>query len=172
MVTVLYRGVEIPVATPRRVRLSRRGKFHIFLALLFGGFCIFLAPLLDYLNLVPLLDYLTEVFWVALVLVPLGVYLAVYWALRHRRLLSTGELTLGHVTHQENRSRPNDWVKDHYITYCFHDYSGREVTKTSQDYTRSFYEGMTVPVIYDRSNPRNNGALCSIYTFKDFKFLP
>jgi hypothetical protein len=77
--------------------------------------------------------------------------------LRERQLLSNGDLTSGYVIAQNNgRYVPS-------IQYCFTLSGGRLITARCTDVSRSLYEGMTVPVFYDTSNPEHSMPLdCSL----------
>ncbi len=75
-----------------------------------------------------------------------------------------GRTSLGHYVLTDLRYRNRNF------TYQFRDHTGRVVTTTSKDCTKSLSKGMTVPVVYERSKPENNLALCSV-NFGDFEVL-
>lgn len=170
--TVRYQGVEIPVATPRRVRLSRGRKlslaFLILVVAVFPSLPVLISPRSPATSLLPVIT------WVLFACAAPLVYLKLRDFQRERRLLISGDLALARVTLLQTKSEggsPVGTAQVRYITYQFRDHTGRVVTTTSKDRTKSLSRGMTVPVVYERSKPKNNLALCSV-NFGDFEVLP
>lgn len=82
--------------------------------------------------------------------------LIVFWiSAGHRRLVAQGEISIGRVTDVRLRRRGPE------IAYEFLDGSGRLITGSSPDDTRSFLKGMDVPIFYDPKSPETGlVALC------------
>ena len=78
---------------------------------------------------------------------------------KHWRLLTTGEMALGRVSSQQVRQSGDH--TEHRITYRFKNKTGRIFSGEDTDQTENFYEGMVIPVVYERGNPNNHLALCS-----------
>lgn len=94
------------------------------------------------------------------ILLPLIFLLLAFWILiEHRQLVTHGELAIGKITNVRLRRRGPA------ITYEFLDRSGRSITASSPDTTRSVSPGMAVPIFYDPESPQNDQiALCgSVY---------
>ena len=81
----------------------------------------------------------------------------------HKRLVTQGELSIGNVTKVRLGRRGPE------VTYEFVDCSGRLITASSPDYTRSFSPGMAVPIFYNTESPETDQvALCgSVYEVDD-----
>jgi hypothetical protein len=76
---------------------------------------------------------------------------------RERQLLANRELASGYVTAQNNEQYTQS------IQYCFRLAGGRLMTGRGNDASRSLYEGMTVPVLYDADDPTRSIPLdCSL----------
>jgi hypothetical protein len=74
---------------------------------------------------------------------------------RDRKLVSEGEVTIGKVVAVNTKRRYRT------VTYEFLDRSGRLITASCPDNTRSFMKGMAIPVFYNSENPENDQiALC------------
>jgi len=90
----------------------------------------------------------------------LFVLLIAFWiSNRDKRLVTHGEISIGKVTDVRWRWRRLD------ITYEFLDISGRLITASSPDNTRSFLPGMVIPIFYNSESPGTDQvALCaSVY---------
>ena len=168
--TVFYQGKEIPVAWPRRIRLSRETKKRY--ALLYA-LMVLLEVVFAYL-IYQAWQRLTpgeEPPWAILLLLALSGFVALGgWQLprklrRHRHLLTNGEMALGRVI--EQRVRQSGGRSEHRISYRFKNRAGRIFSGEDTDRTQNFYEGNVIPVVYERSNPKNHVALCST----DFEVL-
>jgi hypothetical protein len=62
------------------------------------------------------------------------------------------------------RSRWGQWNDDNKgssIEYEFSDYQGQTHRGLGSDRTEKLYEDMTVPVFYDRDNPKRQIAYCA-----------
>src|SRR3979490_2713694 len=82
--------------------------------------------------------------------------LIAFWILiGHKRLVTQGELSIGKVTNVRLRRRGPE------VTYEFVDHSGRLITASSPDDTRSFSPGMAIPIFYNTESPETDQvALC------------
>jgi hypothetical protein len=82
---------------------------------------------------------------------------------RDKRLVTLGELSIGEVTGVRLRRRGPA------ITYEFLDRSGRLITASSPDNTRSFLPRMVIPIFYNPESPETDQvALCaSVYEVVD-----
>jgi hypothetical protein len=82
---------------------------------------------------------------------------------RDKRLVTLGEMSIGEVTGVRSRRRGLA------ITYEFLDRSGRLITASSPDNTRSFSPGMAIPIFYNPESPETDQvALCaSVYEVVD-----
>lgn len=79
--------------------------------------------------------------------------------LRERHLIANGEVASGYVVAQQNSRYTQS------IQYSFQDATERVINANCNDPSRSLYEGMTVPVFYDRENPDRSLPLpCSLTT--------
>jgi hypothetical protein len=98
------------------------------------------------------------------VMLPLVFLFVMVWIFhRDRRLVTHGEISIGKVIDVRFRRRGP------VISYEFLDRSGRLITTSSPDNTRSFSPGMVIPVFFDRDSPeKNRVALCeSVYEVAD-----
>lgn len=94
-----------------------------------------------------------------IMLPPILSLLAFWISIRDRRLVSYGEISIGKVTDVRLRRR-----RGRAITYEFLDISGRLITASSPDNTRSFSAGMVVPIFYDsESSGTDQIALCASF---------
>jgi hypothetical protein len=94
------------------------------------------------------------------IVLPLIFLLIAFWiSIRHKRLVTQGELSIGTVTNVRLRRRGPE------VTYEFVDRSGRLITASSPDNTRSFSPGMAIPIFYNTESPETDQvALCgSVY---------
>jgi hypothetical protein len=100
--------------------------------------------------------------WSALpfiVLPPMLLLLAFRISIRDRRLVTYGEISMGRVTDVRLRRK-----RGPAITYEFLDISGRLITASSPDNTRSFSAGMVVPIFYEPESPGTDQvALCASF---------
>ncbi|HVB36392.1 MAG TPA: hypothetical protein VND42_04050 [Candidatus Acidoferrales bacterium] len=76
---------------------------------------------------------------------------------RDQDLVENGAVTIARVTGQRT------FKMNSTITYEFKDATEKTVSRSANDFTRSFYEGMTVPVFYDPQNPKRHVAACSSF---------
>jgi hypothetical protein len=101
---------------------------------------------------------------VPFIVLPPILLLLMFWMFSgHRLLVTNGEVAIGRVTDVCSRRRGQ------IITYEFLDCSGRLITTTSPDNTRSFSPGMDIAVFFNSENPRTDQiALCgSVYEVAD-----
>ena len=164
--TVTFDGQQIPVALPRRAGLNRSGRVTI--GMMVGVLGIFEAVFvsqvaLNWETLLAGIDIPGRLWVMAIgsVLIPLISYVSLREFRRQRRLIASGELTMARVIRQ--RGGGNGRNSQHYIEYEYKDFVGRKVSKTAMDFTRSLYEGMEVPVVYDRQNAEDSLPICASY---------
>ena len=155
---------------PRIVRL-REG--YRFWGTLLAATCVIIPSLLLLFLIAewrtkPAKQVMNSDFWSAMpfIVLPLIFLLFTIWSLvGQKRLVARGEISIGKVT--EVRSRRRSVA----VTYEFIDISGRLITTSSSDDTRSFSPGMPVPVFYDSECPATKQiALCgSAYEVVDIR---
>jgi hypothetical protein len=101
--------------------------------------------------------------WSALpfILLPSALLVVGFWTLiAHRRLVRTGDISLGTVI----GVRAGRKGKVPAIAYEFSDRSGRLISASSLDNSRTISVGMVVPVFYNPDNPqRDQVALCGSF---------
>jgi hypothetical protein len=146
---------------PRLVRMQKGQRFWV--ALIFGAMIavstILLGALLTEWESHPTKRTMTTDIWTAVPFIAMGIFLPLLMHISlksDRRLLRSGEVTIGRVTGVRigrKRSR--------IVTYEFLDCSGRLITTSCPDNTRSFSEGMAIPVFFNSENPESDQiALC------------
>lgn len=137
---------------PRRLRMSRRGKFNLSMTLtvllIFAGIMavqLFRAWMVarSFANF-GFREWGMAGFGLLLLLM-----LVWQWRVvdRQRDLLANGEVVAGKVT-EKFGSRNAAAIK-----YEFEDFAGRKHVKVGTDYTQKLEAGMSVPVFYDHENP-------------------
>ena len=98
------------------------------------------------------------------ILLPLVVLVIAVWILiGHRRLAREGEIAIAKVTAVRlGRRSPT-------VTYEFSDRSGRLISASSPDNTRTILVGMALPIFYNAERPQTDQvALCgSFYEVSD-----
>jgi hypothetical protein len=93
-----------------------------------------------------------------IVLPPIFLLLVSWISIRDRRLVTQGEISIGKITDVRLRRRGPD------VRYQFLDRSGRLITASSPDNTRSFSPGMSIPIFYNPENPGTDQvALCASF---------
>jgi hypothetical protein len=100
------------------------------------------------------------------IVLPLILLLIAFWiSNRDKRLVTHGEMSIAKVIDVRLRRRVPA------ITYEFLDRSGRLITASSPDNTRSFSPGMVIPIFYNSEHPDTDQvALCaSVYEVADFQ---
>ena len=153
---------------PRPARLKRGYRFwaalltaaHVIVPVLVVGFLI-----VEWRAHQPL-QVMNADFWGSMpfVVLPPILLLLMFWILCwHRRLVTHGEIAIGKVTDVRLRGRGS------VITYEFLDRSGRLITASSPDNSRTLSVGMVVPVFYNPETPQKDQvALCgSFYEVSD-----
>lgn len=145
---------------PRPVRLTRRGRRMVNLLLLFVfGMEVFLAWTLHgvwYRNQVMGQSRTPEFFLFAfMVLLAALPFFMRRGMVRDLRLMESGAVALGRVAEQRDARNAST------IQYEFEDATGKTVSASANDLTRSFTAGMSVPVFYDARNPQRNLAACA-----------
>lgn len=73
----------------------------------------------------------------------------------HKNLMENGAVAMARVTAQRT------FKNNSTITYEFQDAAGKTILRSANDFTRSLYEGMTVPVFYDPRNPKRQVVACA-----------
>lgn len=146
---------------PRIVRMQKGQKFWI--ALIFAAMIAISTTLIGGLvwewQAHPQKRFMTADIWRATPFIAGGLFLllVIYIFLkRTRRLVRSGEITIGKVigTHTGRR-------RTRVVTYEFLDRSGRLIIKSCVDNTRTFSEGMAIPVFFNPENPESDQvALC------------
>lgn len=152
----------ISLPPPRPVQLGRRGKRLLTLLLAFTvGMEVFLLWSLyrawQRSAMVPNsrgLEILLICFMALVAALPFFVRTGI---LRDKELIENGALAMGRITTQKNAKNTS------LITYEFRDASGRTLTGSGNDLSRSFYPEMSVPVFYDAENPKRNLASCASF---------
>jgi hypothetical protein len=144
---------------PRELRLSARGKLNVVMPVVVVA--IFEIIIGVHLSSAWAAARSFETFanrdWLALglalllLLVPLSIWRTQE---KERDLLTNGESALAKVVKQW-RDRSNS-----AIVYEFRDREGREHRVSSIDYSARLCEGRSVPVFYDRDNPKRRIAYC------------
>jgi hypothetical protein len=145
---------------PREIRMSSGGKFAIVMASLMAvGFS---AAIGVHLYAVWLPRHSSATFrngdWIVagvallLGLIPYGI-----WRGQSNEcdLLENGEVVLAKVSHQWSGKNGSS------IECEFTDFRGQTHKLIASDNSRKLYEGMTVPVFYDRDNPKRVVAACA-----------
>jgi len=85
---------------------------------------------------------------------------------QYRGLVREGELVIGRVVGVRAGCR-----RSRTVTYEFLDRSGRLITTSCQDQSRSFVEGMPLPVFYDFANPEKKQVAWCATPFEPFVAL-
>jgi hypothetical protein len=152
----------LKTSPPRRLRMSRRGKFN--LSLMFFVWFVFAAIIAVQLYRAWALahsfaDFRTREWGMAGFGVLLLLMLVSQWRAleRERGLLVHGEVVAAKIT-QKVGSRHASAIK-----YEFEDFSGLRHIKTGTDYTQKLDEGLSVPVFYDRENPNRQVPACGTF---------
>jgi hypothetical protein len=142
--------------SPRSIRMSRKGKWNVLIAI---GVPLLLFAVEVYdqhhrptpgMTIEALLK-LNGVIGVLLV----GIFcLRPY--LKHKRLISEGEIAIGRITRVD--SGRLTWVH-----YEFDTPSGERVTTMGTTFRIDLSPGVRVPIFYDRENPKKQVALCTSF---------
>src|SRR5260370_20228347 len=150
--------LELP--RPRLVRIQRRQRFWV--ALIFASMSVIATALFAILftewQAHPLKKTMHSDIWSAIPFIAgalLFMLMLYMFNRRDRRLVSEGEVTIGKVVAVGTRR------KYRTVTYEFLNRSGRLITASCPDNTRSFTEGMAIPVFFNSENPESDQiALC------------
>ncbi|MGA8222377.1 MAG: hypothetical protein WB780_12040 [Candidatus Acidiferrales bacterium] len=146
---------------PRQIRMSTQGKIGIIMGSLMAiGFAAVISFQL-YNKWVPrqsfvrfqTSDWFMAAIGALLLLLPYGIW-------RGQRtecdLLENGEVALAKVTRQWTGDKNSSSIE------CeFKDFSGQMHTVIATDNTRQLLQSMSVPVFYDRDNPKRQVAYCA-----------
>ncbi len=90
---------------------------------------------------------------IVLLLLPLGMWRS---QVRECDLLENGEIAMGKILRQWKDDKNNSSVE-----YEFSDTQGQTHKGMGFDYTGKLFEGMSVPVFYDREDPKRQIAYCA-----------
>jgi len=146
---------------PRQIRMSSQGKFGVIAGLLMSlGFAAVIGmhlytkwvPRQSFVRFQPS-DWAIGAFGALLLLVPFGI-----WRGQKREcdLLENGEVALAKVTRQWSGDKNSSSIE------CeFKDFSGQVHKVLAADNTRKLFQSMSVPVFYDRENPKRQVAYCA-----------
>lgn len=150
----------LALPTPRAIKLSRRGRRMVNLLLLFVfGMEAFLAWTLHgvwYRDQVMAQSRTPERFLIAfMVLIATLPFLMRRGMVRDLRLMENGAIAMGRIAEQRDIRNAST------IKYEFEDGTGKTVSASANDLSRSFVAGMTVPVFYDAQNSKRNLAACA-----------
>jgi hypothetical protein len=146
---------------PREIQMAKRGKFSLavtaLVVVIFGtalgahlygewgrtfSFATFKTQ-----------DWAMAGGFILLLLLPVGMWRS---QVRECDLLENGEVAMGKIVRRWNDDKNNASVE-----YEFSDYQRQTHKGLGFDYTEKLYEGMSVPVFYDRDNPKRQIAYCS-----------
>ena len=148
---------------PREIRMSRRGRFRLSVALLgvLGFAAIFALHLYTIWARKLSFRVFTPGDWVIAAIVALLLFFPyTMWRSQVREcdLLENGEVTLGTVVRQWKGDKSSSSIE-----YEFKDLQGATPRGIAFDYTEQLFEGMPVAVFYDRENPKRQIAACATY---------
>jgi hypothetical protein len=151
----------LQTSRPREIQMAKRGKFSLAVTALVV--VIFGTILGTHLYTVwartfsfatfETKDWAMAAGFILLLLLPLGMWRS---QVRECDLLENGEVAMGKIVRRWNDDKNNASVQ-----YEFSDYQGQTHKGLGFDYTEKLYEGMSVPVFYDRDNPKRQIAYCS-----------
>jgi hypothetical protein len=152
----------LKTAPPRRLRMSRRGKFNLSLTLIvlliFAGIMtvqLYRAWAAAHL----FAEFRFREWGMAGFAVLLLLMLVWQWRVvdRERDLLVNGEVTAARITEKFGARNASA------IKYEFEDFAGHKQVKIGTDYTQRLEVGMNVPVFYDRENPNRQVPACGTF---------
>jgi hypothetical protein len=146
---------------PREIQMAKRGKLSLTVtALVVAIFGTVLGAHLygEWARTLSFATFQTKDWamvagFVLLLLMPVGVWRS---QARECDLLENGEVALGKIVRQWKDDKNNSSVE-----YEFSDYQGQAHKGMGFDYSGKLYEGMSVPVFYDRDNPKRQIAYCA-----------
>ena len=151
----------LKTSRPREIRMAKRGKIGFTAAAL--GVALFAMVPGAHLYSVwvrtqsftafQTKDWVVAAAFILLLLLPVGMWRS---QVRECDLLENGEVALGKIVRRWTDPRNNPSVE-----YEFSDTQGQTHQGSSLDYSRKLYEGMSVPVFYDRDNPKRQIAYCA-----------
>lgn len=98
-------------------------------------------------------DWAMAAGFILLLLMPVGMWRS---QVRECDLLENGEVAMGKIARQWKDDKNNSSVE-----YEFSDYQGQTHKGIGFDYEKNLYDGMSVPVFYDRENPKRQIAYCA-----------
>ena len=157
----------VSLPPPRPVRLGRRGQISMTAILLssfaFEAFLIWNLYATWY-RMHSFADFRgPEIFLACLaVLIASIPFFVRRGMVRDQNLVENGAVAIARVTRQRN------FKNNATIAYEFQDAAGKTISGSGNDLTRSFREGMTVPVFYDPQNSTRHVAACASF----FEIVP
>ena len=148
---------------PREIQMATRGKFSFGVAaLVVVAFGTVLGVHLygEWARTLSFATFQTKDWglaagFIVLLLLPLGMWRS---QVRECDLLENGEIAMGKILRHWKDDKNNSSVE-----YEFSDTQGQTHKGMGFDYTGKLFEGMSVPVFYDRDNPKRQIAYCSTY---------
>ena len=151
----------VKTSRPREIQMATRGKFSLAIAaLVVMTFGTVLAVHLygEWAHTLSFATFQTKDWgaaagFILLLLLPVGIWRS---QVRECELLENGEVALGKIVRQWKDDKNNSSV-----AYEFSDAQGQTRKGMGFDYTGKLYEGMSVPVFYDRENPKRQIAYCA-----------
>lgn len=152
----------VSLPPPRPVRLGRRGQISmavvLLLAFVFEAFLIWNLYRTWYRTHSFADFHGPEIFLACLAILIASIpFLVRRRMVRDQDLVENGAVAIARVTGQRT------FKNNSTITYEFEDAAGKTISRSANDFTRSFYEGMTVPVFYDPQNPKRHVAACAAF---------
>jgi hypothetical protein len=151
----------VRTSRPREIHMSSQGKFGVIAGTLMAlgfasamGFHLY-AKWALHQSFIRFQggDWATAGFGALLLLLPYGI-----WRGQKTEcdLLENGEVALAKVTQQWSGDKGSSSIECEYK-----DFSGQVHKVVGPDNTRKLYQGMSVPVFYDRDNPNRQIAYCA-----------
>lgn len=160
--------IWLQLARPRVVRMQKRQRFWITLILTaaIAIATLLLGAVFAEWQTHPTRQMMETDILGAVPFIACGLFLPLifqFFLKRDRRLLSQGELTIAKIVGVHvGGGHLGLGQGGRTVTYEFLDHSGRPVTASCPDNTRSFSEGMEVPVFFNSENPESDQiALCA-----------
>ena len=146
---------------PREIQIAKRGKISLAVAaLVVVTFGTVLGAHLygEWARTLSFATFQTKDWGMAaglilLLLLPVGIWRS---QVRECDLLENGEVAMGKIVRQWKDDKNNSSVE-----YEFSDYQGQTHKGMGFDYTGNLYDGMGVPVFYDRDNLKRQIAYCA-----------
>jgi hypothetical protein len=152
--------VLLKISPPREIRMATRGRISIgVMTVVFLSVATILGVHLygDWARTHSFAAFATKDWGMIVGVVILLLFTFATWRSQAREceLLENGQVAMGKVVRQwEDRGNSS-------INYEFSDYQGHTHSGSGFDYTKKLFQGMPVPVFYDRDNSKRNVAYCA-----------